>query len=704
MQATRPATRTDEVGLYAAAAAALPAAVLAAGAGSGSVRVALLGVALALAGITISWHMRSWRLPAAVALGLPLGAAAAASLQGLITWEIEAEVSMLYLARGDISLTLALRLAILVVALSFLLVRPQMPAFSLVPALTLFGLVGSRGHPIVVVGCFVVFFLAAIGCLAQAMLLSGIPAGWGSYHTRRELRTWRKRHWAMLGGLASAAFLVGYLLYLPLVSYATQYRFYVTLAARAGGLDRFSGRGARQDQAATYPIGQGPIALSDTPVLSFEGDPAEFWRGEVFDSYTGAAWRQAESDFNALPVTGNVVDLTSRFRAHRRMRLKTHTVRAEVDLPLVLYAPGQIQRVTFSSRLARATPDRLRVDSAGCVSAAQTMIPAGARYHVVSAPLDIQPPAAQLSAPSSSAPISELDETYLRIPLGARQVADLARRVTADTETPLDKLGSLVSFLQQNYAYTLDAPAIPQGEDAAQHFLFHQKRGYCDLFATALAVMARSVGIPTRLATGYAGGRYDPERGYHILRESDAHAWVEAYLPPWGWIAVDATPAGELPPLSPVRRSLLLARFFYQDHPAAVNLSAALVLGALIFGLIRYWRARLGPAVPSREKAGPRQIVLSAYARLCHLLARRGRPRAPSQTPLEFLAVLESATRAADQWRVHVLPPQSFPPIRALTETFVRARYGPGPVGDELAQVAVQRLAEVQRALRRKTT
>ncbi len=704
MQAARAATRTDEVALYAATAVAVAATMLAAGAGSGSVRVGSLGVALSLVGVGVSWQMRGWRLPAAIALGLPLGAGAAASLQGFINWEMEAEVSTLYMVRGEISLGLALRLAVFALALSFVLVRPQVPAFLLVPAITAFGLVGSRGHAMVVGGCFLVFFLAALACLAQAMLLSGMPAEWRSTRTRQQLRMWRRHHWAMLACLAAAAFLLAYLLYLPMVSYVTQYRFYVPFVAGVGGLRRFSGRTRPRDAPATYAVGRGPIMLAETPVLSFQGDSAEYWRGEVFNTYTGAAWLQGEYDLHSIPAAGHVLDLAPRFPAKPGVRLKTNTVRAEVDLPLVLYAPGQLQQVTFSGRLARRLPDRLQVDSAGCVSAPQAVIPAGARYQVVSAPLDIQPAAARVSLSQAPIPVSELDETYLRIPLGERQVADLARRVTADADTPLDKLGSLVSFLQQNYAYTLDAPAIPQGEHAAQYFLLRQKRGYCDLFATALAVMARSVGIPTRLATGYAGGHYDPERDRYILRESDAHAWVEAYVPPWGWISADATPATELPPLSPVRRGLLLARFFYQDHPTEVNIWAVLLGAALLYLMNRAWRARRGPAVLRSAEAGPRAIVFSAYARLCHLLARRGRPRVPSQTPLEFLVALESPAPPAAPPLAETLPPRSLPPIRALTEIFVRARYGPGAVGDDLARQAVQHVGEVQQALRRKSS
>ncbi|MDH4179028.1 MAG: transglutaminase-like domain-containing protein, partial [Armatimonadota bacterium] len=274
------------------------------------------------------------------------------------------------------------------------------------------------------------------------------------------------------------------------------------------------------------------------------------------------------------------------------------------------------------------------------------------------------------------------------------------RRVVRDEDAPLDKLGALVAYLQQSCVYTLEAPAVPRGEDAADYFLFRQKRGYCDMFATALATMARAVGIPARLALGYAGGAYDSERNRYVIRESDAHAWVEAYVAPWGWVSVDATPAGELPPMPPFQRVLLRLRFFLQDYPVGAAALAAGALAVLLVAIVAVRRAG-GRSLRGRARRDARAAVLWAYDQLCRLLGRRGRPRRPSQTALEFLASLESPAAASARGRSRELPAESLPAARSLTEIFMRVRYGPGPVTKETADLALRRLAEVRRVLRR---
>ncbi len=84
--------------------------------------------------------------------------------------------------------------------------------------------------------------------------------------------------------------------------------------------------------------------------------------------------------------------------------------------------------------------------------------------------------------------------------------------------------------------------------DAVEYFLFEQKRGYCEQFSSSLAVMARSLGIPARVATGYVSGEYNPFTGLYEVKASDAHAWVEVYFPRYGWSTFDPTPSFDSTP------------------------------------------------------------------------------------------------------------------------------------------------------------
>ncbi|MBE9374272.1 transglutaminase domain-containing protein [Saccharopolyspora sp. HNM0983] len=122
------------------------------------------------------------------------------------------------------------------------------------------------------------------------------------------------------------------------------------------------------------------------------------------------------------------------------------------------------------------------------------------------------------------------------------QVADLAKRVTADAPTDFDKAAALNRFFTDpanGFRYDLStAPATDQ--DALTDFLFHGKRGFCEQYASSMAIMLRSVGVPARVSVGFTPGYRDGAD--RVITTEDAHAWVEAYFPGWGWQTFDPTP------------------------------------------------------------------------------------------------------------------------------------------------------------------
>ena len=104
----------------------------------------------------------------------------------------------------------------------------------------------------------------------------------------------------------------------------------------------------------------------------------------------------------------------------------------------------------------------------------------------------------------------------------------------------MTRLLAIEAYLR-TISYTLDVPAPPLDRDVADYFLFDLRRGYCDYFATAMVVLARSVGIPARLVTGYASGGYDVISAQFVVLEKDAHSWVEVYFPSYGWVEFEPT-------------------------------------------------------------------------------------------------------------------------------------------------------------------
>jgi hypothetical protein len=111
-----------------------------------------------------------------------------------------------------------------------------------------------------------------------------------------------------------------------------------------------------------------------------------------------------------------------------------------------------------------------------------------------------------------------------------------------------DKARALEHYLQtsSDYSYSLEVPAVAPGEDQVAAFLLRHKRGHCELFASALAGMARSLGMRARVVTGYRVSEFNSIGGYYVVRESNAHAWTEIYCEGKGWITCDATPPGTL--------------------------------------------------------------------------------------------------------------------------------------------------------------
>ena len=125
------------------------------------------------------------------------------------------------------------------------------------------------------------------------------------------------------------------------------------------------------------------------------------------------------------------------------------------------------------------------------------------------------------------------------------QILELATRVFADCKTPQDKVVAVKRhFATYHYGTNIEVPAMM---DPVTYFLLHKPPAHCEFFASATAVLLRMAGVPCRYVTGYAGAEYNTFGKYWVVRQRDAHAWVEAYLPDDGWVIVDSTPEGHTP-------------------------------------------------------------------------------------------------------------------------------------------------------------
>src|SRR6266568_5391982 len=132
---------------------------------------------------------------------------------------------------------------------------------------------------------------------------------------------------------------------------------------------------------------------------------------------------------------------------------------------------------------------------------------------------------------------------YLELPSLDPRVKALAQQITAKASTPAEKAAAIENYLRLHYGYTLQLPKTTP-RDPIANFLFERRQGHCEYFASSMAVMLRSLGIPSRVVNGFSGGEFNDITSEYVVRAKDAHAWVEAYFPGYGWQTFDPTPAG----------------------------------------------------------------------------------------------------------------------------------------------------------------
>ncbi len=158
---------------------------------------------------------------------------------------------------------------------------------------------------------------------------------------------------------------------------------------------------------------------------------------------------------------------------------------------------------------------------------------------------------------------SDVLGSNLQLPAIDARVKTLAAQITAKSSDPYGRAHALENYLRLHYGYTLQLPSqIPQ--DPVANFLFVRRQGHCEYFASAMAIMLRTLGIPSRVVNGFAGGEFNDITSQYVIRASDAHSWVEAYIPGEGWREFDPTPPGDV--ISPTKWSRFM---LYMDAMAS---------------------------------------------------------------------------------------------------------------------------------------
>lgn len=290
---------------------------------------------------------------------------------------------------------------------------------------------------------------------------------------------------------------------------------------------------------------------------------------------------------------------------------------------------------------------------------------------------------------------------YQRVPADSnKKTKELAQRMRADAGSDQAYIQAvLTKFHEEEYFYTLQPPAL--GSNSVDRFLFDTKRGFCEHYASAFAVMMRSASIPARVVLGYQGGELNPMGGHMIVRQSDAHAWNEVWLDGVGWYRIDPTAA-----VAPERIDNGRSGSMFDGAGAAWGLSAP---SELLYQLTLTWDALnakwndwilgygpdaqnefmewLGMDNPDWQKMMLTMIGLVVGLVMLISLLLMLRYRAPAKDPAAILyrrftkktglepGIGETAERFARRASLaNALPAAT---INSVTAAYLDARYGP---------------------------
>ena len=299
----------------------------------------------------------------------------------------------------------------------------------------------------------------------------------------------------------------------------------------------------------------GEIKTTSRPVMHVRLDGRRIpvnvkWRGATLSDFNGRAWFEPTSDPQVIRPERGVFQLAD--DRQRRLHAKELHISYRVNVngidSNVLFFAGIPEMVYIRQRALMSRGDgSFRIEHP---------LAEGSYYDVYGVVGDME------AVAGDDLFLRGGDRRrYLELPpqLDAR-IPELAHSVAFGTGSDEARAIAIALYLRRSYGYTLELPSH-EVRDPLAYFLFERKKGHCEYFASAMAVMLRTLGIPSRLVTGFQSGIWNPLTELYLIRASDAHSWVEAWLPGRGWATFDPTP----PDPNPGAASLLTKLALYAD-------------------------------------------------------------------------------------------------------------------------------------------
>lgn len=470
---------------------------------------------------------------------------------------------------------------------------------------------------------------------------------------------------------------------------------------RTPSLQRMSGFSERVNLGSLGPIKLDPSSVMRVVPLSGEtGALPSYLRGMSFDAYDGKAWqntlkqkadlsRGADEAFAVAPLPRQQpivkktillepIDTSVLFTTDKVVSIQSSVPNLSKDQSGTLYFPSiPLRRIEYE---ITAALERLSELDRQLVQ------------------IDYPPEIRSYYLPAEGTAGTDADSNP--------KIAALAREITGPYPTVHEKILAVAHYLKSNYTYTLDV--LPSRRPPLEEFLFYQKKGYCEYYASAMVVLLRSVGIASRLVTGFLPGEWNEVGKYYLVRQSDAHAWVEAYFPGGRWIPFDPTPAvpqdrnavlkmtAAYLDWAQLKWDRYIVRYSLRDqfdfvqgtgerigtfsdriyslatgwkrwlrsllHPALlpvplVFLFLFLVLGGSLFFWMKRRRFRI------RKGKGLKEIS-AVYAEMLRIVAKKGLVKKRHQTPFEFIENIRGA-------RLEMLKA-----TEGITRIYCRVRFG----------------------------
>ena len=310
-----------------------------------------------------------------------------------------------------------------------------------------------------------------------------------------------------------------------------------------------------------------------------------YWRARTYDVYAAGAWTSLETDLEPyFPDEG-----TFPLPAYSGRQTVEVSVDPHVDALHLLYVPAQPSGINRSGVLTVVrTPAGLADVSS---FAARTTVVRGEVYRARGAVA--APTADQLRSAGQEYP-AWVQERFLQLPETLTpRTRQLAVEITRGLNNPYDQAVAVTRWLRTNIEYTLDSGEPPEGVEPIDWFLFDHGVGFCNWYASAEVLLLRSLGIPARVAAGFAQGTPDESGSAFLVRQRDAHAWPEVFFPDYGWVEFEPTSAQ--PPLD--RVEVIVAS---QDSEAEPTVD-----GPSFEDDVRDLRRLLGGKIDDELEAGP---------------------------------------------------------------------------------------------------